>query len=129
MRLGSMVTTIIGNNEARQPTVRLRFGFGFVEMVERLVRILDRAEWPLDLALGARRRSPTIGAGGHVGYDLNAEAFHHSLEHRRLRDRSVVQVDRVRDSLERIALALLSGDLERHGVEQKTQCRLSVFAV
>src|SRR5689334_20621828 len=98
-------------------------------MVERLVRILDRAEWPLDLALGACRCSPPIGAGRHVGYDLNAEAFHHALEHRRLRDRSVVEMDRVRDTMESVAFTLLSGDLERHGVEQKTQRRLSVFAV
>ena len=94
MRLGAVVATIVGGDEARQPTVGLRFGFGFVEMVERLVRILHRAEWPLDLALGARRCPPTVGAGGHVGYDLDAEAFHHALEHRRFRDRSVVEVER-----------------------------------
>jgi hypothetical protein len=48
---------------------------------------------------------------------------------RRLRNRSVVQVDRVRDALECIVLALLNGRLERHRVEQKTQRRLGVFAI
>ena len=55
MRFGSMVATVVGGDVACQPTVRLRFGLGFVEMVEGLVRVLDRAEWPLNLALGARR--------------------------------------------------------------------------
>jgi len=53
MRLGAMVATVIGGDEARKPAVRLRFGLGFMEMVERLVRILHGAEWPFDLALGA----------------------------------------------------------------------------
>ena len=66
MRLGLMVAMVVGGDEACQPTVRLCFGLGFVEMVECLVRVLDRAEWPLDLAFGARRRPPPIGSGGHV---------------------------------------------------------------
>ena len=66
MRLGSMVAAVVGGDEAREPAVRLRFGLGFMEMVERLVRVLHGAEWPLDLALGARRRPPPIRAGGHV---------------------------------------------------------------
>ena len=114
-----MIAAVVGRDKTGQPAVRLRFGFGFVEMVERLVRVLDGAEWPLDLALGARRRSPAIGTGGHMGHDLNAEAFHHPFEHRRLRDRSIVEMDRVRDALERIALALFSRALRDMALNRK----------
>ena len=124
-----MVAAVVGGDEARQPAVRLRFGLGFMEMVERLVRVLHGAEWPFDLALGARRRSPSVRAGGHVRQDLDAEAFHHALEHRRFRDRPVVEGERGRDALERIRLVARLRRLRRHGVEQKAQRRLDILAI
>ena len=42
MRLGSMVAAVVGGDEACQPAVRFRFGLGLVEVVERLMRFLDR---------------------------------------------------------------------------------------
>jgi hypothetical protein len=56
--LGSMIAAIVGNDEPRQPEVRLRLGLGLMKMIERLVGFLDGPERPLDLALGARRRPP-----------------------------------------------------------------------
>ena len=49
MRFGPMIAAVISGDIARQPTVRLGFGLGFVEMIKCLVRILDRAERPLNL--------------------------------------------------------------------------------
>ena len=129
MRFGAVITAVVGRDETGQPAVRLRFGFRLVEMVERLVRVLDGAKWPLDLALGARRRSPAIGAGRHMSHDLNAEVFHHPFEHRRLCDRSVIEMNCFRDALKHVARALFRRCLGRHGVEQKAQRRLGIFAV
>ena len=103
VRLGAMILGVVGGDEPRQPAVRLFLGLGFMEMIERLVGFLDGPERPLDLALGARRRPAAVRPGGHVRHDLDAEAFHHALEHRRLRDRAVVEVDRGRNALEGIA--------------------------
>ena len=129
VRLGPMVAAVAGGDEARQPAVRLRLGFGLVEMVERLVRLFHGAERPLDLALGPCRGPPSVRSRRHVRQNLDAQAFHHALEHRRLRHRPVVEVERGRDALERVALALLGRRLGRHGVEQEAQRRLHVLAV
>jgi hypothetical protein len=99
MRLGPVIAPVIGGDKACEPAVRLRFGLGLMEMVERLVRVLHGTERPFHLALGARRRPPPIRAGGHVRQDLDAEAFHYALEHRRFGDRPVVEGERRRDAL------------------------------
>jgi hypothetical protein len=125
MRLGSMVAAVVGSDEACQPAVRRRFGLWLVKVVERLMRFLDRTERPFNLALGARRRSPSVGLGGHVRDDLDAKALHHASENCRLRDWSVVEVDRERDALERISIIRFG----RHGIEQEAQRRLGVFAI
>ena len=67
-------------------------------------------------------------AGGHVRDHLDAEAFHHALEHRRFRDRPVVEIERGRNALERIASSPVRR-LGRHGVEQEAERRLDVLAV
>lgn len=102
MRLGAMIAAIVGGDEAREPAVRLRLSLGFMEMIERLVRVLHGPERPLDLALGPRRCPASVRAGGHVRQDFDGEAFHHALEHRRLRDRPIVEIDRGRNALERV---------------------------
>ena len=126
---GSVVAAVAGGDEAREPAVRLCLGFRLVEVVERLVRLLDRAERPLDLALSPCRGPPPVRSRRHVRHHRDAEAFHHAPEHRRLRHRPVVEVDRGRDALERVALALLGGRLGRHGVEQEAQRRFHVLAI
>jgi hypothetical protein len=129
MRLGAMVAAIVGGDEAREPAVRLRLGLGFMEMIERLVCVLDGPERPLDLALGPRRCPASVRAGGHVRQDLDAEAFHHALEHRRLRDRPVVEIDRGRNALERVRFVARLRLLGRHGVEQEAERRLDILAI
>ena len=114
-----MVAAVVGGDEAREPAVRLRFGLGLMKMIERFVRLLHGAERPLDLALRARRRSPPIRPGRHVRQYFDAKTFHHPLEHRRFRDRPVVEGERSGDALERIDLTVRIRRLRRHGIEQE----------
>ena len=60
-----------------------------------------------------------------MGEDTHAEAIHHVVEDPTLRDRAVVEVERLGNSLEGEALL----GLGRHGVEQEAQRRLDVLAV
>ena len=68
MRFGPVIAGRCSGDESREPAIGLRFGLGFVEMVERLVRFLDGAERPFDLAFRARGRPPPIRAGGMCGW-------------------------------------------------------------
>ena len=124
-----MIAAIVGGDEAREPAVRLRLSLGFMEMIERLVRVLHGPERPLDLAFRARRCPAPVRAGGHVRQDLDAEAFHHALEHRRLRDRPVVETDRGRNALEWVPFVARLRLLGRHGVEQEAERRLDILAI
>ncbi len=120
-----MVTVIIGHERAAHPKV----GFGlvrwFVEVVQRLVHLLDGAERALDLALGARGRAALGLRRRHVGQHSHAKAAHHGLKHLRAADGAVVHVDRGRDALER----QLGLGFRGHGVEQEAQRGLGVLTI
>ncbi|CAD7342469.1 hypothetical protein SPHS8_04074 [Sphingobium sp. S8] len=96
-----MVAVVVGDQRTPHPQIGFRLVLGFVEVVQRLVHLLHRAERPLDLALGAGRGVPVVGLRRQMGEDAHAEAAHHRLEHARPADRAVVHVDRDRQALER----------------------------
>ena len=77
----------------------------------------------------ARRCPASVRAGGHVRQDLDAEAFHHALEYRRLRKRPVVETDRGRNALEWVPFVARLRLLGRHGVEQEAERRLDILAI
>jgi hypothetical protein len=83
---------VVANQVIAQPQI----GFGLVlrrvEMVKRLVRFLDRAERPFDLALRARGHAPPIRITRHVHAHIDPQLRHHAAEGGGFRDRAVVQV-------------------------------------
>jgi len=89
------------------------------------VHLLDRTERPLDPALRAGCGVSAVRLGRQVGEDAHAEAAHHRLEHTRAADRTVVHVDRHRQTLERKFRLRLG----RKGVEQEAQRRFRVLAI
>jgi len=95
-------------------------------VVERLVRLLHGPERALDLALGARGRARAVRACRHVRGGIDVEALDHPLEHGRLRDRAVVEVEPLGDALERVGGPVR---LRRHRPEQEPERRLHVLAI
>ena len=89
------------------------------------MRLLHAAEGALDLALRPCRRPTPVLASRQVGANLHPEMLHHVVEDPALRDRAVVEVERLGDALEGEALL----GLGRHGVEQEAQRRLDILAV
>jgi hypothetical protein len=65
MRFAPVLLSVVLNEVTVQPQIGFGFVFGRVEVIERLVRSLDRAEWTLDLAPLARAvtRLPSFPRG------------------------------------------------------------------
>jgi hypothetical protein len=125
MPFGAMVAQIVGANEACQPAVSLFLGCQLIKMVERFVHVLYRTERTLDFTLGTCRGAPAVAAGRQVRDHLDPETFHHTLEHRRFCDRSVIEIENGRNALEWICLVCLA----RHRSKQKAERCLDVLAV
>ena len=66
MRLRSVRLGVVADQIVAQPQIGFGLVLRHVEMIERLVRFLDRAERPLDLALRSRGYAPPIRATRHV---------------------------------------------------------------
>ncbi len=129
MRFGAMVAAVVGIDEARQPTIGLRLCVGLVEVVQGLVSVLHGAKGPLDLALGAGRGASAVRPDRHVRHHRDTQALHHAPEHRRLRDRPVVEVDGRGNALEGARFGIAVSGLARHGVEQEAERAFHVLAV
>ena len=114
-----MPAVVVGDEGATQPQISLGLVFRLMEMVERLVHLLDGAKRPLDLALGARGRAPLALGRRHMREHAHAEAPHDGLEDLRPADRAVIHVDHRRDALER-QLGLRLGC---HGVDGRGLAR------
>src|SRR3546814_4477855 len=71
--LGTMVAVVVGDQRTPHPQIGFRLVLGFVEVVQRLVHLLHRAERPLDLALGAGRGVPVVGLRRQMGEDRSEE--------------------------------------------------------
>src|SRR3546814_19907897 len=65
--LGTMVAVVVGDQRTPHPQIGFRPVLGYVEVVQRLVHRLQRAERPLDLALGAGRGVPYVGLRRPMG--------------------------------------------------------------
>ncbi len=88
-----MILANVAHQVAHQPFVGLLLGLRFVEVVQRLVGFLHRAERPFNFSLGARRDPLAVLAGRDVRHPLDAQRLHHILENPALGDRAVVEVD------------------------------------
>nr|QPG01985.1 hypothetical protein WM98B_00132 [Acinetobacter nosocomialis] len=126
MRFGTMLLGVVGAHQVtQQPLVGLGLGFRLMEVIQRLVSLLHRAEWSLHLAFRAGRGAGAILAGRNVRLPFDTQRRHDVLEDPALGHRAVVQVDHFGAALEgkgRVGLRC-------HGVEQEAQSRLGIFAI
>ncbi len=95
----------------------LSLGFGLVKVIERLVGFLHSAKGTLHLTLRPGRWTTAVAAGRHVRPDPHAQAPHDGVEDAAFGDRSVVEIQRLRDALQGLASFVLG----RHGVEQEAR--------
>ena len=126
MRFQAVLLRVVLGEIALEPAIGLRLSLWFVEVIKRLVRLLDGAERAFDLALGPCRRTPAVLASREMGQNRHPEMLHHAAEDGTFDDGAIVRIDRRRDALERRAILLR---LWRHRIEQKAQRRLDILAV
>src|ERR671932_1405269 len=120
-----MLHAVVAPQEVQEPRVGFGLVLWFMEMVERLVHLLHRAEGPLHLALRARRHAPAVLPLWQVGAYVHLQIAHHPPKDLTLRDGTVIEVEHLGDSLKGEAV----DGLWCHGVEQKAQCGFDIFAI
>ena len=125
MATGPVRLRVVAGQVVTQPKIGLRLVPRRVEVIQRLVRLLHRAERPFHLAFRPRCDAPPVRAAWHVGAHLHPELRHHPPKDARLRDRAVVEVEHPRDALQHQARLVLG----RHRVEQEAQRGGDVLAV
>ena len=120
-----MLHRVVAQEKLYEPRIGLRFALRLVEMVERVVHFLHRAEWPLHFPLGAGGHTSAIAAPGHVGPHVHAQIRHDLLKDETARDRTVIHREHVRDTLEGKGLDVFGG----HRGTEKAQGGLDILAV
>jgi len=101
---------------AMQPEIGHRFVLRLVKVIQRFVRFLDGPKGPFNLALRARGRAAAVLASRDMGHEPDAKAFENILEDAATRDRAIVGIDRVGNSLNDLAAF---GWLWSHRIEQE----------
>lgn len=113
MMLMAVLPGVVTHQEIQQPRVGLGFVLGFVEVIQGLVHLFDRAKRPFDLAFRPGGHAPTVRASRHMEADLDAEITHHPQKDEAARHRSTIHVDHQGDTLKRESFVMLGA----HGIE------------
>src|SRR2546422_995034 len=92
MRRRAMRAVVVAQQVVEEPGIGLGFGLRFMEVIQRLVRLFHRAEWPLHFAFRAGRGAAAIVATGQMCLHLDAQIVHHLVKHVTARHWTVIRI-------------------------------------
>ena len=92
VRFSPVLHRIIAQQELLEPRIGFIFGLGLMEMIERFVHFLHRAEGPLHFALGTGRDASAIATSGHVRTHVYPQITHDLLKDETPRDGTVIHI-------------------------------------